>query len=104
MSESRKPVATKTFTTELIQEGSWGERDLGKHESTMELYEGDDAGHDWIDWECEALDMTENIGLWYEMVDGKRTLTDYDGVFSLPGEAIELLEGHGIVVPDEFKV
>ena len=103
MSEPRKPVATKTFTAELIQEGSWGQRDLGKHESTMELYESDDAGHGWIDWSCDALEMAESIGVWYEMQDGKRTLSDYDGVFSLPKEAIELLEARGIVVPDEFK-
>lgn len=103
MSEPRKPVASKTFTAELIQEGSWGERDMGEHESTMDLYEGKDAGHGMIEWDCPHLEITEHIGLWYEMQDGKRVLTDYDGVFSLPKEAIELLEGHGIVVPDEFK-
>ena len=33
-----KKVAEVTFTTPLIFEGSWGERDAGTHESTMTLY------------------------------------------------------------------
>jgi hypothetical protein len=99
-----KPVASKTFTSELIKEGSWGERDLGTFESTMDLYEMEgDAGRLYIEWEVPDLDEFEEIGIWVEMVDGKRTLRDYDGVFSLPEQAIELLESHGIVVPEEFQ-
>lgn len=98
-----KPIATKTFTTYIVSEGSWGARDRGKHESTMELYEGEDAGHGSIEWEIPAIDEYADIGLTYEMIDGKRHLTDYDGVFSLPKEAIELLESAGIVVSEEFR-
>ena len=99
-----KPIASKTFTAELIKEGSWGERELGKHESTMDLYEVEgDAGRLGIEWDIPALDHVEEIGIWVEMIDGKRTLCDYDGVFSLPAEAIELLESVGIVVPEDQR-
>lgn len=62
----------------------------------MDLYfENDNTG--FIEWDIPSLDRTENIGLWFEIdQDGKRTLSDYDGVFSLPSEAIELLRKHGI--------
>jgi hypothetical protein len=101
---SNKPIASKTFTTELVLEGSWGVSDQGKHESTMDLHEVEgEAGRGFIDWDIPALERTEEIGLWYEMVDGKRTLRDYDGVFSLPEQAIELLRTCGIVVPEEFE-
>lgn len=97
-------LLTKTFTAELVKEGSWGVRDIGKHESTMSLYEVEgNAGRLYIEWDVPALDLVEEIGIWVEMVDGKRTLCDYDGVCSLPSEAIGLLEEHGITVPEEFR-
>lgn len=99
-----KPIASKTFTAELVSEGSWGERDLGKHESTMDLYEVEgDAGRLFIDWIIDSLETCEEIGIRVEMVDGKRTVCDYDGVFSLPSEAIELLESVGIVVGEDYR-
>ena len=36
-------IGKETFTAPLIMEGSWGEKDIGTHESTMELYFRDDA-------------------------------------------------------------
>lgn len=77
--------------TEMISEGSWGSRDLGSHASTMELFKSDTPNHYVIEWDIDTLDTTEHIGLWF---DGKE-LIDYDGVFSLPAEAIEFLEKQG---------
>lgn len=98
------PIAARTFTAALISQGSWGGSNLGEHESTMELYDVDgDAGRGYIEWDIPALDDGECIGLSYEMRAGKRHLTDYDGIFSLPREAWMLLESVGIVVDEEFK-
>lgn len=98
-----KPIATSIFTTSLISQGSWGATSLGVHESTMELFDTDDADYSVIEWDIPAIDDSEHIGLWFETRDGKRCLTDYDGVSCLPREAVLLLERAGVVVSDEFK-
>lgn len=95
-----------TFTTELVSEGSWGSRDLGKHESTMVLYL--DGSRGLIEWDVPTLETTEEIGLTFEYDSEdpksvKLVLTDYDGIFSLPMEAIELMRKNGLVVPKEFE-
>ncbi|MBT2325518.1 hypothetical protein J7E62_24600 [Variovorax paradoxus] len=93
-------IATKDFTAELILEGSWGERRLGKHPSSMELWQGEEAGYAFIEWDIPALDRTEEIGIWFDR--DTKELTDYDGIFSLPVEAIALLEENGIKVGEDF--
>ena len=93
-------IATKAFEADLILEGSWGERKLGKHPSTMELWQCDDAGHYFIEWDIPSLERTEEIGIWFDA--GTQELTDYDGVFSLPIQAIALLEENGIKVGADF--
>lgn len=62
-----------------------------------------------IIWETNQGDYVE-IGLrladLYKLpynVKWKATLEDYDGVFSLPRQAVELIEAAGIHVDDEFK-
>lgn len=98
------PIATRCFTSALVTHGSWGSSPLGKHESTMELYDmPGDAGRGYIEWDIPALDDSECIGLWYEIRAGRRALTDYDGVMSLPREAWMLLESVGIIVDEDFK-
>lgn len=92
-------LATKTFVTNLRIEGSWGATDVGEHESTMELRAND--GTDWIEWDIPGLDEYVEIGLWFDE-DGK-TLTDYDGVMSIPKEALDLIEEAGFIVPPEFR-
>lgn len=52
-----------------------------------------------IEWDVEALGITESIGLWFE---GK-TLVDYDGVFELPKAAIKLIRKAGYTVPKDFE-
>ena len=93
-------LATKAFEAEMTLEGSWGERKLGKHASTMELWECDGAGRYFIEWDIPSLEKTEEIGIWFDR--DTRELTDYDGVFSLPIQAIALLEEYGIKVGADF--
>jgi hypothetical protein len=83
--------------THMVKEGSWGSRNLGKHSSTMTLYA--DGPHYFIEWDVPSLDTTEYIGLTFE----HKTLTDYDGVMSLPREAITLMRKAGFHVPRKFQ-
>ena len=83
--------------TELVSEGSWGSRSVGKHPSTMILYAGPNSY--MIEWDIPALETCEHIGLTFE----HKTLTDYDGVFSLPREAIKFLRKQGFRIPREFE-
>ena len=96
-----KLIGSKSFEAEMALEGSWGSRRHGKHSSTMELWLLDDPGRYFIEWDIPDMDRTEEIGIWVD--HGTRELTDYDGVFSLPVEAIALLEKHGIKVGDDFR-
>lgn len=95
-----KQIAQKTFTTDLIREGSWGAHDLGKHESTMTLYMTERPGHAFIEWDIPALDEVVEIGLSFDL---EWNLLDYDGTFSLPREAIALLREKGFTVSEEFE-
>jgi hypothetical protein len=87
----------------LKLEGSWGERDLGEHESTLELYyHKDNTG--FIEWDIPSLDRFESIGLWFDVDrDGKRSLSDYDGVMSLNDHAIALLRKNNVFVGSDFE-
>lgn len=98
-----KIIATKTFEADLISQGSWGSRDLGKHKSTMELYQAD--LHLDIEWDVPGLETTESIGLDFEWSDKHKawSLIEYDGVFSLPSEAVQLLRENGYHVPKDME-
>lgn len=64
--------------------------------SELTLY-FDGAAGGWIEWEIDGLEITETIGLWFEIdATGKRTLAEYDGVFTLPDQAMQLLELCGV--------
>jgi hypothetical protein len=97
-----KAIAVKEFTADMILEGSWGATNVGRHSSTMTLYPGSDSAHFCIEWDIPGLDTTEEIGLYFELEDGKLALVDYDGVFLLPREAVYFLREQGFVVPAEF--
>jgi hypothetical protein len=95
-------IGKETFNCPLIMEGSWGERDIGTHESTMELYFNDDATG-FIEWDIEDVGF-EHIGLWFSIDQfGIRSLKDYDGVMCLSDLAIALLRKHNVIVPDDFE-
>lgn len=80
-------IAITTFTAELVSEGSYGSTDLGKHESSMTLWEGKNGYYE-IEWVIDALDEVEHIGIF---TNGARHVIDYDGVCTLPTEAVIFL-------------
>ena len=95
-------IGKETFNCPLIMEGSWGERDIGTHESTMELYFNDDATG-FIEWDIEDVGF-ENIGLWFTIDQfGIRTLDEYDGVMCLSDKAVALLRKYDVIVPKDFE-
>jgi hypothetical protein len=98
MTQNYEKIDTLEFSSPINLEGSWGQRNLSEcTKSVMELYFYTDAAQGFIEWEVPDLDLFEHIGLWFEIDrHGKRTLTDYDGVFSLPDQAMDLLEKHGV--------
>ena len=98
-----KLIASKTFKSSLIMEGSWGEQSLGEHQSVMELYLTEDKTRGFIEWDVADLQELTEIGLRFELYGDDMVLTDYDGVFSLPAEAIKMLEETGVFVGTEFK-
>ena len=99
-----KLIASKSFTSMLYEQGSWGARRLGMTESSMDLFQvdGDDTRLE-IEWDIPAAMDCEHIGLTVETHEGRRTLVDFDGVMELPAQAVDMLEAQGIVVDDEFK-
>ena len=95
-------IGIMKFTEPLIMEGSWGERDIGTHESTMELFFNDEATG-FIEWDIEDGGF-EHIGLWFNIDrNGKRSLAEYDGVMSLNDHAIALLRKNGVQVGKDFE-
>ncbi|MEX0597121.1 MAG: hypothetical protein WD512_11530 [Candidatus Paceibacterota bacterium] len=88
-----------TGKSELVLETFANVTPLGEHEFTMELFKDDQGVPTMIEWDVPSLEETEHIGLWF---DGK-TLTDYDGVFELPIEAIKLIRKYGYSVPRDFE-
>ncbi len=95
-----RKAASSTFTAELIEEGSWGSRDIGTHESTMDLWLNRTEPRGFIEWDVPEADRYEEIGLWF---DAEKNLIDYDGIMGyLPKEAVSLLESQGYKVGKEF--
>jgi hypothetical protein len=86
-------IAEKTFIAGLIRERSivLAPEQLGEHESTMTLYKTGPAEFE-IEWDIPDLEETWNIGIW---TDENKVVIDYDGLFSLPAEAIQLLNENG---------
>jgi len=114
-----KNVATKKFESVIALERSMSatKEILGKANNEMTLYISEDGLTGSIDWEYDLIqdddvDSDESelirflydgggsvgIGLWFE---GK-TVTDYDGVFQIPKQAVEMLEEIGYNC-DEIK-
>lgn len=109
-----KSVKTIKFESGITRESSHTPtlEDLGRACCSMELFTGDGTmpkdGTGSIEWYVEYLDAdgapngdddVEHIGVWFE----NKILTDYDGVFSLPKQAIQLLREVGIIVPSDFE-
>lgn len=96
-------IDTVTHKTPVNYDYSSGLIPQGIHGWTMDLhFSKDNTG--FIEWDIPTLSRTEEIGLWFDIeADGKRILCDYDGVFALPSEAIELLRKNGVEVGEEYE-
>lgn len=96
--DTDKAIDRIEFESPINLEGSWGERNLAETtKSTMDLYLHTKSLTGYIEWDIPDLEMTEGIGLVFEIdTKGKRTLVDYDGVFTIPDQAMDLLEKNGI--------
>ena len=87
-----------TFESPINLDNGFTNNPLGTFTSTMELFKNDEGIPEMIEWDIEELETTESIGLWFDGND----LCDYDGVFELPKEAIELIKQSGFNVSDDF--
>lgn len=92
-----KIIKTKRFVSLVTRETSFRADVIGEGQSEMTLTVEGDRG--CIEWDIPNLGEFAEIGLIFE----GRELHDYDGVFSLPAEAIELIEEAGFTVGEEFR-
>ena len=93
--EFRAPIRREWSGSSTVDE-------LGTDECTMTFYESAlTPGRGMIEWDIPGLEETHHIGVWFDAA--KRELPDYDGLFSLPEQAIELLEKARIVVGEDFR-
>lgn len=86
------------FTSNVNSETAYSQKSLGTHDSTMELWLHDGAdnqnGSGTIEWDVPSLDETVHIRVVWE--NGE--MIEFDGVFSFPNEAADLLEHFGVKV------
>jgi len=90
-------MTKKTFETELVRETAYGVVEkLGTRKCTMELIPcKDQYVIEWIVLGDESHDdEIVEIGIWTENIASKK-ITDCDGVFELPKQAIEFLKENG---------
>jgi hypothetical protein len=94
-------IKTSKFNVKLIEEGSWGHRDLGKSDCEMDLRVNKDKTSGCIIWNYTRDGHADEtvIGLTFEA----GALIDYDGTFSLPAEAVSLMESAGFTVGEDFR-
>lgn len=97
-------IATIRFKASIYKESSMVSttQDLGEHQTEMTLYINDqDSRYGSIEWDIPSLDEFVDIGLVF--AEDRTTLIDYDGTFSLPSQAIQLLRDEGFIVPEDFE-
>ena len=92
------------FYSPINIEGSWGMQAVSSNmRSTMEFFNNHNRGVgeiEWIVYDADGNDeFVEHIGIWYDIES--RQITDYDGVFSLPLEAMQLLAYAGYTFDPE---
>ena len=75
---------------------------LGLAKNSMELFMNENGREGYIEWVAEFEEGHENeivgIGLWF---NENKELTDYDGTFEMPREAVNFLREQGFIVTDE---
>lgn len=97
-------IATIKFKTPVRKEYSSTSKmtDLGEHWATLTLYINDqDSRLGSLELDIPSCDEYADIGLWFD--EDRTTLIDYDGVFSLPPQGIELLRREGFIVSEDFE-
>jgi hypothetical protein len=95
-----KVIKEIQFEANIVREYSSKPKvdDLGRQKCKMTLYRSEkNESNGAIEFETESECV--GIGLTFS----KNELLDYDGVFELPREAIELMESCGIKVGEDFK-
>lgn len=101
--ETTSNALVAKFTSNINVDDGYRNHSQGELYSEMFLYKDSDGLPINIDWEVYDKDgelrFGETIGLWFD----KKTLTDYDGVFELPAEAIRLIRKSGYRVPRDFE-
>ena len=104
METQNRPVNVLKFKSPINLDGSFGCRPVAKRASSvMELFLYKD-GSGCIEWTVPHYDLYECIGLTFEYDHkGKRTLVAYDGIFAIPGPAMDLLERNGVDCADMRK-
>lgn len=97
LQEQDKPVDVLKFKSPINLDSSFGCRPVARRASSvMELFFYKD-GTGCIEWTVPHYDLYECIGLTFEYDRaGKRTLTEYDGIFAIPDQAMDLLERNGV--------
>ena len=100
-SDTPEKIAEKTFRSPINKENSFTQWNVAEDtESTMTLYYYRDTTG-YIEWDIPEIEETYEIGLTFEFdKQGKRTLTDYDGVFAIPQQALDLLQEQGVDVKE----
>lgn len=84
------------FEEEFVTQNIGERKSLAIHTSTMELFQitGNlKNGKLLIEWDIPCKDETERITLWVK--SGR--ITNYEGVFAIPKQALCLLKSIGIV-------
>jgi len=86
----------------MPQKYKWKETNYGRHVET-EVGMREDGQYGYFCREHNKGYFISEGGLWFEKNDeGKTVLSDYDGVFCLPEDVINILLKHGVVVEDVF--
>ena len=90
----KEPILTKKFNASISIDDGYKNHYQGEFEQTMEVY---DHGNGILNISWEIPDMnggvgeSVGIGIWSE----NKVVTDYDGVFELPQQAIDMLKELG---------
>ena len=91
------------FKQELNLQNNYASIDLGMHFNRMELVIRPGGYSGYIIWNYGKKAANEDetvIGLWF---NGNSELSDYDGVYELPKEAIQLLKLNGYDLDEDQK-
>ena len=87
------------FTSNVNRDNGLTNSSIGELTYSMELFTDTDNGDYFIEWDLPLIEETLTIGLCF---DEGNNLTDYDGVFELPIQAVTLLRKSGFHVSERF--